>query len=220
MILTGNKDCDREILYRIDNEIILEIIETDYGAKICNEDFFRNYLMKNYPGFYKEAIKNFPGYYKKALTQNFRYWENIFIPFLRDIFDLKKEFDFVYEKNCKEFPKELRRKLYSLTGRIHPIADLLLSSNLFSLALLKYFKSVKNYRINITQLNLNYMIIYRWHSDEDTIAVLEILQDILSDDDLDILIESSLFHDDEKNLHHKYYSSVYNTLIKIKNNRK
>jgi hypothetical protein len=208
MILTGNKDCDREILYRIDNEIILEIIETDYGVKICNEDFFRNYLMKNYPGFYKEA-----------LTQNFRYWELIFIPFLRDIFDLKKEFDFVYEKNCKEFPKELRRKLYSLTGRIHPIADLLLSSNLFSLALLKYFKSYKNYNIiNITQLN--YMIIYRWHSDEDTIAVLEILQDILSDEDLNILIESSLFQDDETNVHHKYYSSVYNTLIKIKNYRK
>lgn len=52
--LTQNRDADREILLRIkNNRELLVFCSSEYGKKLCDENFFKRYIQLNYPDIYK-----------------------------------------------------------------------------------------------------------------------------------------------------------------------
>lgn len=71
--LTGDKNVDREILLKLDNIEIMTFCKTRYGLELCNEDFFRNYLMRNYPNIYYTSRNNREKSWKQIYLENMFY---------------------------------------------------------------------------------------------------------------------------------------------------
>ena len=76
---TGNKDTDREILFRVkDKNAILGICSSSrYGKDLCNSDFFRNYLMRNYPNIYDVYIIKINNDWKSSFFVNLKYIDKL-----------------------------------------------------------------------------------------------------------------------------------------------
>lgn len=93
---TGNKDADREILLRVkDNKELLTLCSSSkYGKDLCNSDFFRNYLMKNYPNIYEKS-------------ENIKNWKNWYLLNIHFIGKLEEEFNAIYSAKSNVLPKYL-----------------------------------------------------------------------------------------------------------------
>jgi len=66
---SGNKDVDREILSKLDDKNLLKACQINkyFWEKVCNEDFFRNRLLNNYPNIRREDIKNWKEFHLRAI---------------------------------------------------------------------------------------------------------------------------------------------------------
>ncbi len=90
--LTGIKDVDREILYKMSDKDILSIciVNKTYSNKICDETFFHNLILERY----QETIPS------KDYIQK-RSWRNHYLNIVKYIDLLKTEFEYVYETKDK-----------------------------------------------------------------------------------------------------------------------
>jgi len=63
---SGNKDIDREILSKLDDKNLLKACQVNkyFWNQVCNEDFFRNRLLKMFPEIKREDIKNIKNWKK------------------------------------------------------------------------------------------------------------------------------------------------------------
>jgi len=66
---SGNKDVDREILSKLDDRNLLQACQVNKYVwnQVCNEDFFRNRLLKMFPEIKREDIKNWKEFYLQAI---------------------------------------------------------------------------------------------------------------------------------------------------------
>ena len=95
--LTGHKDTDREILLKLNNDDILnycnKLKNRDIFKQICNDNFFKSYITKNYP---KLLI------YKPFGLR----WKLFYLDIVYYISKLKEDFNFDYTNKPKAYPKE------------------------------------------------------------------------------------------------------------------
>lgn len=95
--LTGHKDTDREILLKLNNDDVLnycnKLKNRDIFKQICNDDFFKSYITKNYP---KLLI------YKPFGLK----WKLFYLDIVYYISKLKEDFNFDYTNKPKAYPKE------------------------------------------------------------------------------------------------------------------
>jgi len=66
---SGNKDVDREILSKLDDRNLLQACQVNKYVwnQVCNEDFFRNRLLKMFPEIKREDVKNWKEFYLRAI---------------------------------------------------------------------------------------------------------------------------------------------------------
>lgn len=95
--LTGHKDTDREILLKLNNDDVLnycnKLKNRDIFKQICNDNFFKSYITKNYP---KLLI------YKPFGLR----WKLFYLDIVYYIGKLKEDFNFDYTNKPKAYPKE------------------------------------------------------------------------------------------------------------------
>jgi len=95
--LTGHKDTDREILLKLNNDDVLnycnKLENRDIFKQICNDNFFKSYITKNYP---KLLI------YKPFGLR----WKLFYLDIVYYISKLKEDFNFDYTNKPKAYPKE------------------------------------------------------------------------------------------------------------------
>ena len=95
--LTGHKDTDREILLKLNNDDVLnycnKLKNRDIFKQICNDNFFKSYITKNYP---KLLI------YKPFGLR----WKLFYLDIVYYISKLKEDFNFDYTNKPKAYPKE------------------------------------------------------------------------------------------------------------------
>ena len=86
-----NKDTDRLILEKLnDKDLLLACSVGKYALELCNEDFFRNRLIQNYPGSVK---------YKKIES-----WKKYYISTVYYVSKMKEKYNFNYTSgNPKEY---------------------------------------------------------------------------------------------------------------------
>jgi hypothetical protein len=104
--LTGVKDTDRSILMNLDDDrALITICLTAYGKELCDENFFRNYILRYFPKVYE--IKN-----KENVKWKKVYYENAMI-----IGKLEELFGLTFDKSLNEYPAKVFNHLFSQLQR-------------------------------------------------------------------------------------------------------
>lgn len=97
---SGNKDVDRLILEKLNDKDLLKTCKLGkYALELCDENFFRKRLMKDYP----DSVK-----YK-----NDKSWKNYYLSTIYYVSKMKEEYNFVYKSgDPKEYWNMLNFKGY------------------------------------------------------------------------------------------------------------
>ena len=104
-LFTKNKDVDREILLRIDNDKeLLNICNLNkYALSLCNESFFRNRLALTYPESYSIILENKPSGMK---------WKEYYLKIIYYVAKLAEEYNFQFvEGDPEKYYKILKEPL-------------------------------------------------------------------------------------------------------------
>jgi len=109
---SGNKDVDRKILSKLDDRNLLQACQVNKYVwnQVCNEDFFRNRLLKMFPEIKREDIKNWKEFYLRAIYYISKMKEDY--GYVYTFGDFKKQYNLLkkYSKNKNSLLTESSKK--------------------------------------------------------------------------------------------------------------